>query len=142
MVYLDICGTLKDMVKIEDLRVCMECGTVFAKKPSSLKLILKCPNCNSIRRRPIATHEKSKNSDSTDWRCTLVWAHHFVWIIFWQSVRMRIKIRLEKFTVKVTIYNVLILNKKLMRLSGVSLWLNIWKPKQWNEQLISSTFPS
>ena len=49
------------MVEIEDLRVCMECGTVFAKKPSSAKLILKCPTCKGIRRRTITVHKEPEN---------------------------------------------------------------------------------
>ena len=66
MIYLDRHISLKDMVGIEDLRVCMECGTVFAKKPSSAKLVLKCPTCNSIRRRPITLDKESGNADDTD----------------------------------------------------------------------------
>lgn len=50
IVYLQTCANHYNMVSIEDLRICMECGTVFAKKPSSSKLVLKCPNCKSIRR--------------------------------------------------------------------------------------------
>lgn len=61
IVYLRTCVTFYNMVEIEDLRVCMECGTVFAKKPSSAKLVLKCPTCNSVRRRTIAVHTKSEN---------------------------------------------------------------------------------
>ncbi len=66
MVYLDRCVTLKDMVKIEDLRVCMECGTVFAKKPSSAKLVFKCPTCSSIRRTTITEQKESENLEDID----------------------------------------------------------------------------
>ena len=61
MIYLDIRVTTWNMVNIEDLRVCMECGTVFAKKPSSSKLVLNCPNCKSIRRRTIVINKNSEN---------------------------------------------------------------------------------
>ena len=61
MIYLDTGVTLNNMVEIEDLRVCMECGTVFAKKPSSAKLILKCPTCKGIRRTTITVHKESEN---------------------------------------------------------------------------------
>jgi phage FluMu protein Com len=61
IVYLDTHVIFCNMVEIEDLRVCMECGTVFAKKPSSSKLIFNCPTCNSIRRTTIALHEKLEN---------------------------------------------------------------------------------
>ncbi|QMU55121.1 MAG: hypothetical protein GKS07_09660 [Nitrosopumilus sp.] len=54
------------MVKIEDLRVCMECGTVFAKKPSSAKLVFKCPTCSSIRRTTITEQKESENLEDID----------------------------------------------------------------------------
>ena len=52
IVYLYNCGKLL-MEDLTDLRVCMDCGTVYSKDPSSMKKISKCPNCNSIRRRGI-----------------------------------------------------------------------------------------
>ncbi len=47
------------MIDPKNLRVCMECGTVFTKLTSD-RIFLKCPNCNSPRRERI-NFEQSKS---------------------------------------------------------------------------------
>lgn len=44
------------MTGFEDLRVCIECGTIFAKHTTK-RIILQCPNCKSPRRDKIKPKE-------------------------------------------------------------------------------------
>ena len=44
------------MIDPKNLRVCMECGTVFTKITAD-RIFLKCPNCKSSRRDKIKPEE-------------------------------------------------------------------------------------
>ena len=53
------------MTNFEDLRVCVECGTIFAKHTAD-RIILQCPNCKSPRRDKIEFENPKTSGTNTE----------------------------------------------------------------------------